>query len=104
MSNQTAIAAAAAAASAAMALEAKTEKSFATALITVPKLVDSNFESVDQALKRVAYKCDWATWILESKVKEPAKLSSKDEADKRNAYLIITEKVKATRCNILWKW
>ena len=93
MSKEAAVAAAAAAAAAAMALEAKTEKSFATALITVPKLVDSNFESVDQALKRVAYKCHWATWILESKVAEPARLSDKDEADKRNAYLIITEKV-----------
>ena len=75
-------------------------KRFSTALITVPKLVDSNFESVDQALQRVDYKCHWATWILDSKL-AASDLSDKEEADKQNAYLIISEKVQGHQ--VLWK-
>ena len=82
-----------AAAAAYVALEARAEKQISTALITIPKLVDSLFENVDQALKSVTYKCHWASWVLDSKEDEPDDLTDKEEADKQNAYLIISEKV-----------
>ena len=47
------------------------EKQYQTALSTVPKLSESTFDTVDAALKRVAFKCLWADWILDPAVQKP---------------------------------
>ena len=84
----------AAAAAALAAQHNLAEKQYQTALSTVPKLSESTFDTVDAALKRVAFKCLWADWILDPAIQKPAlrNLTDKEDADERNAYMIITEK------------
>ena len=78
-----------AAALALASLKATTEKNLTTALNSIPKLHNGSFDKTEHALRRHAFAFEWADWIFDPAIPEPASdhLTDKEGLDKRNVYL-----------------
>ena len=80
-----------AAALALASLKATTEKNLTTALNSIPKLHNGSFDKTEHALRRHAFAFEWADWIFDPAIPEPAAdhLTDKEGLDKRNVYLVV---------------
>ena len=82
----------------------KADKDMPVILSLIPELHEVEFHVWDRALKQVAFRYGWPTFILNpnSDVPDESDLSDKDLCDIKNAYVAMTNKVNShTICDSL---
>ena len=78
------------------------EKQLVSSLASVPPLTDDTYDIFITSVKRVAFKDEWADWILDVATPHPGApaLTPKETCDERNAYMLVMKKVEGTQAGL----